>query len=326
MASSVGAANRRRDTPITAVLPDLPALAYGCWRLADDSPTPDLVRRRITTALDSGLTLIDTADIYGHGTPAGFGGAEALLGALLASDPALRGSMVLATKGGIVPGVPYDQSATYLRSACEASLDRLGADVIDLYFVHRPDVLTAPAELAGTLDALVDDGLVRAIGLSNFDAAHTRAVAAHLRHPLAALQPQWSLAHLDPLWDGTHALACELGAAVLAWSPLAGGALASLVNARQDADAAPDRSADGLGTGESVPDLATELVRLAHAHEVSASTVAMAWLCALPGPVIPIVGSGHLGRIAEAARAPELQLDSADWYRLLEAAQGTPLP
>lgn len=292
-------------------------MAYGCWRLADDAPDPDLVAQRIGAALVAGLTLIDTADIYGHGTPAGFGGAESLLGDLLRSDGSLRSEMVLATKGGIVPGVPYDQSPSYLRSACEASLARLGTDVIDLYFVHRPDVLTAPAELAGTLDALVDDGLVRSVGLSNFSAGHTRAVAAHLKHPLAALQPELSLRHLDPLTDGTLDIAGELGTAVLAWSPLAGG---SLVADNTDAGS-PAASDDG-----DPPMLGAELQRVATAHDTATSTVALAWLMALPGPVIPIVGTQRVERIRSSAEAAEIVLDRADLYALLEAAQGARLP
>ena len=258
------------------------------------------------------MTLIDTADIYGHGTPAGFGGAEALLGGLLRSRPALRDEIVLATKGGIAPGTPYDQSPTYLRSACEASLHRLNTDVIDLYFVHRPDVVTPPAELAGTLDALIDDGLVRSVGLSNFTAAHTRAVAAHLRHPLAAIQPEWSLAHLDPLVDGTFAVAGELGAAVLAWSPLAGGSLL--------ADEGPGGDASTPGT------LAGEGARIARAHDASPTAVALAWLMTLPGPVIPIVGTQTPERITSAALAADVRLDRGEFYALLEAAQGVPLP
>ena len=102
-------------------------ISYGCWRFAHQ----DLVTAEslVSTALDAGWTLIDTADIYGFDGERGFGDAESLLGRVLARDPSLRDRMVLATKGGIRPGVPYDWSASYLRTACEDSLRRLGVDV-----------------------------------------------------------------------------------------------------------------------------------------------------------------------------------------------------
>ena len=124
-------------------------LAYGCWRFSGTAP--DEAQEKVEAALDAGMTLVDTADIYGFGSngtnrslPDGFGDAEALLGVVLARAPHLRERMVLATKGGIRPPVPYDQSHEYLTAACEASLRRLGVDHVDLYQVHRPDVLTHP--------------------------------------------------------------------------------------------------------------------------------------------------------------------------------------
>ena len=134
-------------------------IAYGCWRLAEGDSAE--ARGKIEAALDTGWNLIDTADIYGFDGQEGFGRAESLLGEVLTEAPALRQQMVLATKGGIRPGVPYDSSPEYLRSACEASLRRLGVDVIDLYQIHRPDTLTHPEELASALMEL-QERLVRA--------------------------------------------------------------------------------------------------------------------------------------------------------------------
>jgi aryl-alcohol dehydrogenase-like predicted oxidoreductase len=121
----------------------------------------------VHAALDAGITLLDTADIYGFDGAGGFGDAEALLGEVIAADPALRTRFVLATKGGIMPPLPYDQSAAYLSAAIDASLRRLQVDVIDLYQVHRPDILAHPAQVARVLDDAVAAGKIRAIGVSN---------------------------------------------------------------------------------------------------------------------------------------------------------------
>ena len=133
--------------------------------------------------------------------------------------------MILATKGGIQPPKPYDSSAGYLRSACEASLSRLGVDVIDIYQVHRPDLLAHPGEVAEVLTELRDAGKVGEVGISNHSVAQARALQAYLDFPIATSQPEFSPLHLDPLVDGTLDLCMELGMAPLAWSPLAGGRL-----------------------------------------------------------------------------------------------------
>ena len=135
---------------------DVGPLAYGMWRFADD----DLgkAQQLVETALAAGMNLIDTADIYGfQSVDVGFGEAEEIFGRVLGQAPHLREQMVLATKGGITPPMPYNSGAEYLRSAVEASLRRLNVDVIDLYQVHRPDMFTHPAEVAATLTELRPD-------------------------------------------------------------------------------------------------------------------------------------------------------------------------
>ena len=113
-------------------------LGYGCWRLVAMSAADAQVR--IECALEAGMNLIDTADVYGldwGGTA--FGSAEDLLGEVLKSTPTLRDRMVLASKGGIIPGVPYNSA--YLEEACNHSLSRLNVEQLDLYQIHRPDML-----------------------------------------------------------------------------------------------------------------------------------------------------------------------------------------
>ena len=280
-------------------------LAFGCWRfVGSDVPGG---RELIETALDLGMDLVDTADIYGLGWGGGgFGEAEELLGKVLADAPALRDQMVLATKGGIRPGVPYDSSPDYLTEACEASLRRLGVEHIDLYQVHRPDLLALPHEVAAVLDELVASGKVRAIGVSNYTVGQVDALVGFLETPLASTQPELSAAHLDPLRDGTLDQAQHDGLAVLAWSPLAGGRLA---------------------TGKDVrPELVTVLDELAAREGVDRATVATAFVLALPGGPVAILGTQTSNRLHEAKRALEVHLDRIDCYRIIEASEAVPLP
>jgi len=298
------------DEPLTASSrriagTDIGAVAFGCWRLTD----PDVGRCAdlVESAVDCGMTLIDNADVYGLDWGGrGFGTCEDMLGDVFRHRPGLRDRVVVATKGGIVPGVPYVSDEAYLVSACEASLRRLGVDVIDLYQVHRPDPFTHPARVAATLDLLVDRGLVRAVGVSNHTPTQTRALQAHLTVPLATTQPQLSAVSLDPLRDGTLDLCAETGLLPLAWSPLAGGRLA---------------------TGDDVaPAVIEALDLIASEHGVTRAVVATAFVLAHPTSPVAIVGSQNSERLRELARASAVKLTRAEVYRIVEASDGRPLP
>lgn len=265
-------------------------------------------RSLVDAAFDAGINLFDTADIYGFNGRDGFGDAEVLLGRLFAADPGLRRRMVLASKAGIEPGVPYDSSADYLVAACEASLQRLGTDHLDLFQVHRPDVLTHPAEVARALDGLVTSGKARAVGVSNYSPAQTAALVAHLRSPLASVQPEFSPLVLEPLADGTLDFAMQRRIAVLAWSPLAGGRLGD------------------PGDDERALRVCAELDRQAQCCGVSRTAATYAWIMAHPAGIVPIVGSQQASRIREAAAAYQVEWTRADWYRVLVASRGTALP
>ena len=280
-------------------------LAFGMWRFTD----ADLARRRllVETAIDHGMTLIDTADVYGldwNGT--GFGTVEEALGEVLRTTPGLRDRMVLATKGGIRPPVPYDSSADGLRRACEDSLRRLGVDTIDLYQIHRPDMFTHPAEVAATLTALRDEGKIRAVGVSNHTVAQTVALDAHLPFPLLSTQPEFSAAHLDPMRDGTLDHCMTVGLTPMAWSPLAGGRLA---------------------TGAGLPDeLVNVLDEIASRQRTDRASVALAFVLAHPARPIAIIGTQRPERIATSLEAARVTLDRADVYAIVQASEGRPLP
>ena len=198
-------------------------LGFGCWRLVGTDT--QAATHLISHALDIGMTLIDNADVYGldWGGQA-FGENETLLGTVLAQTPSLRDKMVLASKGSILPGVPYVANAPYLNAACDASLTRLQSAHIDLYQIHRPDMFTHPAETAAALDGLVSAGKISMVGVSNYTIAQIRALQAHLKAPLVSVQNQFSVVDLSMLRDGTLDLCMESNITPLAWSPLAGGA------------------------------------------------------------------------------------------------------
>jgi predicted oxidoreductase len=173
------------------------SIAWGMWRFAEGGRTVADAARLVHAALDAGITLLDTADIYGFDGAGGFGDAEALLGEVLATEPALRDRMVLATKGGIRPPLPYDQSPEYLGEAIHASLRRLRTDRIDLWQIHRPDILAHPQEVARTLDDAIAAGKIRSLGVSNFTIAQTDALNGFLGSKLVATQPEIRPGHGD---------------------------------------------------------------------------------------------------------------------------------
>uniref|UniRef100_UPI0035CA3AD3 aldo/keto reductase n=1 Tax=uncultured Sphingomonas sp. TaxID=158754 RepID=UPI0035CA3AD3 len=280
-------------------------IAWGMWRFAGVTPTEG--RALIDAAFAAGVTLFDTADIYGFDGAGGFGDAEALLGQILAATPGMRDRMVLATKGGITPPVPYDQSRDYLMSALDASLERLQVEQVDLYQIHRPDILTHPQEIARTLEDMVTSGKVRAVGVSNFTLAQTRALSALLAIPLASVQPEFSPLELAPITGGLLDLAMERDIAVLAWSPRGGGRL-------------------GAPQDERAKAVAVALDVVAHAAGVSRAAAAYAWIMAHPARVIPIVGTQNVQRIGEIAEVYKVGFTRSTWYDVLVAARGEQLP
>lgn len=281
------------------------SLAWGMWRFAGDDVSA--ARARVEAALDAGITLLDTADIYGPDNGEPFGAAEALLGRVLAEAPALRDRMVLATKGGIRMGVPYDSSPIALAGAIDDSLRRLGTDRIELYQIHRPDLLTHPQEVARTLDDARQAGKIVAIGVSNHTPAQASALARFLPVPLVSHQPEFSALHLTPLFDGTFDQAMERDMALLAWSPLGGGRLARAEDARGQAVAALlDAKAAEAG--------------------VDRAAAAYSWIMAHPARPIPIVGTQNPDRIRIAADAYQPRWSRAEWYAVLQASMGESLP
>ena len=283
---------------------EISSLAWGMWRFAgqDVAAATELVH----AALDAGITLFDTADIYGFGEQ-GFGAAEELLGEVFAENPDLRGRMVLATKGGITPPVPYDSGAEYLTKAIDDSLRRLRTEQVDLWQIHRPDILTHPSEIARAIEDAVKSGKVRAFGVSNFTTAQIATLAKFSSVPIVCTQPELSPLRIDTIENGELDQAIAMDMAVLAWSPLGGGRIAEPVSQREQA-------------------VAAALSGVAAAHGVSRTAAAYGWIMAHPARPVPIVGSQNPARIAEAADAYKIEWTRADWYAVFVAARGVPLP
>lgn len=275
-------------------------IALGCSRWSAQSVAE--LAGLLEAAVDAGVTLVDTADVYGS-----LGRAERLLGEVLGRTPHLRDRLVIATKAGVKPGVPYDSSFAHLVEACDGSLERLGCGHIDLFQIHRPDVFTHPEEVAAALTHLVEQGKVRAVGVSNYTPEQVDALSSYLPIPLASTSPELSLVDLGALRDGTLDQAVRLRLMVLPWSPLGGG---------------------GIATGRDVsPALLEELDRLAAREGTDRTVIALGFLLALPGNVVPILGTTRAERLVEGVAATKsLHLDRSDVYSLLQAAEGKRLP
>ena len=286
-------------------LPPVGPIAFGLWRYTTD----DLYEatKLLDTAIELGMNLIDNADVYGFDWGGeGFGACEELLGRVIKAKPDLRDQIVLSTKGGIVPPVPYDSSRQYLRSACEASMNRLQVEQIDLYQIPRPDNYTHPSEVAEVLDSLVSEGKIKTVGVSNYSPNQVSVLSSHMDAPLVATQPEFSVNCLTPLRDGTFDQCLSTGMIPLAWSPLSGGKLA---------------------TGDGIrPGLIELLDELSVRESVDRATIAIAFILANPAEPIPIVGTQQTSRLRELAKATGVNLTREDVYNLIEASDGVPLP
>lgn len=298
------------------------SLAYGCmriartWNPADFTPAhEESGRRSLMAAYEAGYNFFDHADIYGRTL------CETIHGRLLAESPELRSKTLVATKCGIrFPGDPdpdsphrYDFSKTHIIDSAERSRDRLQVEIIDLYQLHRPDLLMDPSEVASAFATLQERKVVRFFGVSNFRPSMVDLLNANLEQQLLVNQIEISLGHIDPLQDGQMDNCMIHDLTPLAWSPVAGGWLA-------------DSRADLSSKTEAEAKLHALIGEVAEKHGTSRQNVCYAFLLKHPARIIPIVGTTDPGRIADAVNALDIELGREDWYRLLVAARGAPLP
>lgn len=302
--------------PRIQMAPDLSfsRLAWGAWRLrdsADISGTDDIVRI-INASLDLGITTFDHADIYGNY------GCEAAFGDALARHPELRDRMEIVTKCDIAlvcDAHPehrighYNTTRTHIEKSVEQSLSNLKTDHIDTLLLHRPDPLMIADEVAATFNDLQRAGKVLHFGVSNFAPSQFRLLQSRLDQPLVTNQIECSVLHLDPIFDGTFDLMQELRVHPMVWSPLGG---AKLFTDKDDPVAAHLRPVlEEMKVKYGLPGIAE---------------VAIAWLLQLPCAAIPVLGTMKPSRLADAVTACDVTWDRQDWFTVLVAAQGHPVP
>jgi predicted oxidoreductase len=310
-------------------------LVYGCMGLggpwADDELTGadiDAAERAVHAALDIGITWFDQADIYRRGK------SEAVLGAVLDRDPGLRERIKIQTKCGIRLGEAgmeayYDLGKAAILERVRASLARLRTDFVDVLLLHRPDPLLEPGEVAEAFGELAEAGQVREFGVSNMSAGQMAHLQANLDWPLVVNQLEMSLhkrawveagilvnqaegrQHSFP--DGTLEYCVARGIRLQAWGALAQGIYSGRTG--------PELTDADRATAELVAVIARE-------QDSTPESVVLGWLMRHPAGIEPVIGTADPARIracGDAARQAA-RMDRPEWYRLLTAARGTPVP
>jgi aryl-alcohol dehydrogenase-like predicted oxidoreductase len=290
--------------------PMVSAIGLGCMSMSQSYGTRDDEEsiRAIHRALDLGVTFFDTAAIYGEGHN------ETLVGRAL--GPRRKG-VVLATKSGIVPAVPgpgieANGSPEEILSSCDASLRRLGTDVIDLFYLHRVDPKVPIEESVGALASLVREGKVRHIGLS--EAAPTTIRRAYKVHPVAALQSEYSLWYREPEND-VISVCRELGIAFVPFSPLGRGFLSGAV---RDVGSLPDNDVRRRlprfqgGNFDRNLALVERLEAMASKKRCTPAQLALAWLLAKGKEIIPIPGTKRVKYVEQNVAAADITLSKLE--------------
>jgi aryl-alcohol dehydrogenase-like predicted oxidoreductase len=270
----------------------------------------------IHRAIELGITLLDTADVYGPFTN------EILVGRAIRGR---RDRVVLATKFGNVRGpdgrfLGVNGRPEYVRAACDASLGRLGVDHIDLYYQHRVDRAVPIEDTVGAMADLVRQGKVRYLGLSEASPATIRR--AHRIHPISALQTEYSLWSRDPE-DEVLPTCQELSIGFVAYSPIGRGFLTGRFKAFEDLPAGDWRRSNPRFQGANFQknlDLVARVEQIALEKGCTPSQLALAWLLAQGPDIVPIPGTKHRAFLEENVRATDVKLTAADLRRLAEVA------
>ena len=297
----------------------VPALGLGCMGMSEFYGASD-ERESLATldrAIELGVTFLDTADMYGMGRN------EELVGRAIRGR---RDAVVLATKFGNVrdPNDPSRRGINgrpeYVRAACDASLRRLGVDVIDLYYQHRVDPGTPIEETVGAMAELVAAGKVRYLGLS--EAASTTMRRAHAVHPISALQSEYSLWTRDPEEDvlGTCR---DLGIGFVAYSPLGRGFLTGQIRRYEDLAEDDFRRQNPRFQGENFQrnlDLVDRIEEVAREKRCTPAQLALAWLLAQGDDIVPIPGTRSRHRLEENVGAMAITLSRGELERIDEVA------
>ncbi|MEJ6398574.1 aldo/keto reductase [Yoonia sp. 208BN28-4] len=291
------------------ITPDLSfsQIVYGMWRLSDDDNTaPAHVQAKIEACLAQDITTMDQADIYG-----GYE-AEEVMGAALKAAPHLKDKIEVVTKCDIVAPAGrysdkrvkyYDTSAAHITASVEHSLRLMDIDTIDTLLIHRPDPMMDHHETGGALDALVQSGKVRSVGVSNFKLHDWTLLQSAMATQLVTNQIELSLTAHDALTNGDVAYLQERDVPIMAWSPLGGGALLTADSQTRDM-----------------------MTKIGADHGTDAAAVAVAWLLAHPAKIMPVMGTNNLDRIGKLSDALKINMDRQTWFELYTAALGQEVP
>lgn len=290
--------------------PELSKISVGMLRLPEWDYSKKELAEYIEAVVDRGVTTIDNADIYGEYM------SQPLFGEMLAENKDLRDKIQLISKCGnvlISENKPehevnhYNLTKEHIRNSVETTLKDLHTDYLDLLMLHRPSPLMVIEEIAEILTKLVDEGKVLHLGVSNFTPDQFDWLQSHLDLPIVTNQVQASLLHTEPLFNGLFDYFQRYNIQPMIWSPLKGGDLFK-------------------GKKDQAVRVRIALIKLAEKYECTFDVIALAWLLQLPVNPFPVVGTGQLLHIEKAIKATKLDIDRQDWFKLLEASMGEPVP
>ena len=299
-----------QTVPLTPTL-TFSRIIHGLWRLRDWKMTDKELLNFIRQAMELGVTTFDHADIYGDFT------CEKLFGDALALEPGLRQKIQIVTKCGIRPVTKkyperkvsiYDYSSAHIMMSVENSLKNFQTDYLDVLLMHRPSPLLNPEEVADAFVKLKQSGKVLHFGVSNFTPEQYEMVAAYLDEKPVTNQVEISPLCLEHFDNGNMDFFLKERIRPMAWSPLAGGRIFNPKTEREHRVA------------KVLTEIADEL------NTESIDKVAYAWLLKHPAVIMPVAGTGNIGRLKLAVEALDLEMSPEQWFRIYIASTGEPLP
>nr|NNM89593.1 aldo/keto reductase [Bacilli bacterium] len=291
----------------------VPVLAVGCMRI--NTLDAKAAEQFVQTALDHGATFFDHADIYGGGT------CEEIFAKAIHMNDDVRESILLQSKVGIRKG-SFDFSKEHILQSVDGILSRLHTDYLDVLLLHRPDALVEPEEVAEAFDLLEQSGKVRHFGVSNQNPMQIELLKKHVKQPLVANQLQLSITNATMIAQGTHVNMetpdainrdgsildyCRLhDITIQPWSPFQFGFFEGV-----------------FLDNPKFPELNAKIDEIAVKHNVSNTTIAIAWLLRHPAHMQPITGTMNVQRLIDCCQASEVHLSREDWYGIYLAAGNT---